>query len=263
MELFKERFERIEQKYLMTEAQYRSVLNDISGMISPDEFGESRICNIYYDTPDWRIVRKSLEKPVYKEKLRLRCYGEPDAGSTAFVEIKKKFKGVVYKRRASMKFSEAAAYLSGKASPPKPCQITREIDSFINHYPGLHPAMLISYYRTAFYGKDDSEFRVTFDSNIMWRSRDVDLTRGAEGRLQLEPGTYLMEIKIPGAMPLWMSRVLDKYRVFPSSFSKYGRAYCDMISKAAAKASDSAGNMCLKSKNNENNETNKEGELSA
>lgn len=256
MDLFKEKFERVEQKYLLNTEQYRAVLGDIGKMTLPDEYGQSRICNVYYDTPDWQIIRRSIEKPDYKEKLRLRCYGEPDSGSTAFVEIKKKYKGIVYKRRVAMTYSEASTYLSGESQVQKASQITREIDYFIGHYKGLHPAMLISYNRTAFYTSDGSGFRVTFDSDIIWRTNDLDMTKSIEGSRLLTPGVYLMEIKIPCAMPLWMSHILDKYRVYPTSFSKYGKAYCEMISKPVSKDMHSAI-LCRSTKNN------KEGELSA
>ena len=225
---FKHHFKRRELKYLLTDEQYRGLMDEIEHRTVPDDWGESRICNIYYDTPDFRVIRNSLEKPKYKQKLRLRTYGEPSDGSTAFVEIKKKYKGVVYKRRVDMRYDEAVGYLGGEP-PPAPCQITREIDWFVNSHESLAPAMLISYFRTALYCRDDPELRITFDRKIMWRRDQLDLRMGVEGRELLGKGQYLMEIKIPGAIPLWLSALLEKYKIYPTSFSKYGRAYCDMM----------------------------------
>lgn len=237
---FKQKFERREQKYLLNAAQYREVLAAVTELTTPDKYGRSRICNIYYDTPDWRVIRRSLDKPVYKEKLRLRTYGVPDGDSRAFVEIKKKYKGIVYKRRIDMKYNEAVAYLSGTAPAPAPCQISREIDWFVASYPGLRPAMLISYERIALYGREDGEFRVTFDTDIMWRTTALDLTRGVEGRQLLPEGYCLMEVKMQGAMPLWMAEILDRFRVYPVSYSKYGEAYLEMTG-AAARVPETAG----------------------
>ena len=231
MAKFKHNFKRIEQKYLLNERQLDMLMSSLAPLTVPDDWGESRICNIYYDTPDYRVVRRSLEKPKYKEKLRLRTYGEPTGESAAFVEIKKKYRGVVFKRRVDMHYDEAVRYLDG-APPPERCQITNEIDWFVCSNPGLRPSMLISYFRTALYAADDPELLITFDRHIMWRADRLDLREGVEGRELLGEGECLMEIKIPGAMPLWLAELLDRFGIYPVSFSKYGRAYCTMISES-------------------------------
>lgn len=232
---FKQKFERLEQKYLLTDAQRAALEVALDGRFVPDEYGESRICSLYYDTPDYRLIRRSLDKPIYKEKLRLRTYGVPDGGSMAFAEIKKKYRGIVYKRRVGMTYTEAQRFLGRDAPPPEVTQISREIDRMFELYPGLRPAMLIAYDRTALFGADDHELRLTFDRAITWRTDDLDISHGADGHRLLPPGLELMELKVPCAVPLWLSHELDKLGIYPISFSKYGEAYRHMIGAADIK----------------------------
>ena len=163
-------FKRYEKKYLINKEQYNALIEKTAGLFSPDEFGRSVIMNIYFDTPTDILIRRSIEKPVYKEKLRLRTYGVPSDDSNAFVEIKKKFKKVVYKRRVKMKYSEACDYLIKGEPPPKTTQITNEIDWFMKYYGDVRPAMVISYERTAMFSNENKDLRITYDSNILWRS---------------------------------------------------------------------------------------------
>ena len=218
-------FRRYEKKYLLSTEQYEALCRMISERFEPDEFGKSVIMNIYFDTPTDTIIRRSLEKPIYKEKLRLRTYGIPKDDSNAFVEIKKKFKSVVYKRRVKMTYAEAHDYLMNGAPPTKKTQITDEIDWFLKYYERVIPAMVIAYDREAMFSKENRDLRITFDSNIRWRKTDLDLRMGDEGIALLPKGYHLMEIKIPGAMPVWLAKMLDELKIFPTSYSKYGMAY--------------------------------------
>lgn len=227
---FTSRFERVEQKYLLDESKYNTLFEAISGHITPDEFGESQVCNIYYDTPDWRIVRRSIRKPLYKEKLRLRTYGIPNSDSYAFVEIKKKINGVVYKRRAYLRYANALDYLAGKCEPEKKNQVTGEVDWFLHSYEGIRPAMIVAYKRTAFFGIDDPDLRITFDRDITWRTEKLDISKGVSGNGLLPHDKILMEIKMKGSMPLWLARCLSDNEIYTIPFSKYGMAYSKMKS---------------------------------
>lgn len=218
-------FKRYEMKYLFDETKYRRLLRKLEGKLVADEYGNTTICNIYYDTPDSRLIRTSLEKPVYKEKLRLRSYGTPGRDGTVYLELKKKYKGVVYKRRETMVLDEAVRYLEQGQTPGFDSQILHEIDWFLDYYQSIHPAMHISYDRIAMYGVENPGLRVTFDTNILWREEELDLKKGSWGQSLLQPGQRLMEIKIAEAMPVWLSDILDECAIFPVSFSKYGRAY--------------------------------------
>jgi len=225
-------FKRIEKKYLLTPAQHKALVSCLRAEMEPDQYGRHTIQNIYWDTDTFTLLRASIEKPVYKEKLRVRSYGVPKADDKVFVELKKKFKDVVYKRRDSMTLAQADAYLAGGA-PPRPSQILREIDRFRLQYP-VEPRVFIAYERTAWAGRLQPELRLTFDENIRWRASRLDLSQGSEGEDLLEPGQILMEIKIPGAMPLWLSRALSELSIFPASFSKVGLCYTQHLAYGAA-----------------------------
>ncbi len=218
-------FERRELKFLVTEEQ-RSLLEEaFRETMIPDPHGESTICNVYYDTPDFRLIRSSLEKPIYKEKLRLRSYGPAGAEDDVFLELKKKYNGVVYKRRVTLPVAAAEAYFAGEAPLPELGQIGREIEYFTRFYGTLRPAVYLCYDRTAYYAKDDHDLRVTFDRNIAWRREWVQLTSPVGGRKLLPRGYSLMEIKAAAAIPLWLVALLSRKSIRQSTFSKYGEAY--------------------------------------
>lgn len=223
--MVQQNFKRYEKKYLIDEKQYQALRMHLDDYMKVDQYGWSTICNIYYDTPDYRLIRASIEKPVYKEKLRLRTYGVPLEQSPAFVEIKKKYKGIVYKRRITIPYRQAYSWLSQEQDFISGGQIEEEIFWFRRFYKDLQPAVAIFYDRLALYGQEDENLRVTFDKAIRWRTGQMDLVNGDEGENLLPEGSYVMEIKIPGAMPLWMAGLLDMLNIYPTSFSKYGRVY--------------------------------------
>lgn len=218
-------FKRYETKYMLSPIMARKLQRALTGHLQMDAYGLDTICSLYYDTPDDQLIRRSLEKPVYKEKLRLRSYGPAKENSAIYVELKKKYEGVVYKRRERMILSEAIPYLAGETTPGFDSQIISEITWFRDYYMGLMPAMYIAYDRVACFGTDDPSLRVTFDTNIRWRTDHLRLDSPTEGNQLLEPDWYLMEVKTPGAVPLWFSKILDDLEIYPTSFSKYGRAY--------------------------------------
>lgn len=217
-------FKRVEKKYRVSKYEKEQLLSEISEYLTPDPHGRSTICSIYLDTPDFLLIRNSIEAKTYKEKLRLRCYGTPDKDDKVFLEIKKKFKGVVYKRRVSMTLSQAEDYLQSGLHPEN-SQIMNEIDYAMRFYRQPAPAMLIAYERDAFYVKDMPNLRLTFDSNVRYRANDLHLDKGSSGIKIIPDDYYLLEIKTDGAMPLWLSHALSKLEILPSSFSKYGTAY--------------------------------------
>ena len=217
-------FKRYEKKYMLTPYQLTQMLAGIKDRMGADEFGRYTICNIYYDPDDFQLIRASLEKPVYKEKLRMRSYGVPGSQDGVFVELKKKFDSVVYKRRTVMKAADAVSYIHNGVIPQQEDQICREIDWFMGIY-HPKPKVFIAYDRTAFAGIEDPELRVTFDTNLRWRDRNLDLRAGDYGEPLLPSDQILMEIKIPGTAPAWLAHLLSETGVFPTSFSKYGTCY--------------------------------------
>lgn len=221
-------FRRLEKKFLLSAAQYDALMERLRDYIVPDTYFQSTVCSIYYDSDDYSLIRHSIEDPVYKEKLRVRSYNVPDADGTVFVELKKKYKGIVYKRRVSMTAAQASAYLAGHAPAPENSQMIREIDWFL-HTNNPTPKVFIACDRTAYVAKDDGELRITFDHAIRWRQQELDLTLGSHGQPLTGEGEVLMEIKIPGAAPLWLAHILSELSLYPAGFSKYGQTYKEHI----------------------------------
>ena len=222
-------FERYETKYMLTKSQKALLLEKMEGRMKLDSYGRTTIRNIYYDTPDMRLIRRSLEKPVYKEKLRVRSYCLADKDSTVFVEIKKKYNDVVYKRRISIKESQAMDWLSGKISNPLDSQISEEIEYMRTFYKGLAPACFLSYEREAFFPLEDSDLRITFDENILARNTNMSLTKGPYGTRIIPDNKTLVEIKSSGAFPVWLTDFLSENRIRKISFSKYGEYYSSVM----------------------------------
>ena len=222
-------FKRYELKYMLTRYQYKQIKSEMIRYMQPDRFAHSQIINIYFDTPSHRLIRDSIEKPVYKEKLRLRSYGVPDDDSEVFIELKKKYKSVVYKRRLEVSEQEAMDYLVGGQPLHEDCQIGREIDYFMQVYKDLEPAVVLSYERDSYKGIDDPELRITFDYNILWQNDDLTLQKEPYGYKVIPEYKVLMEIKMAGGFPLWLSHLLTKYGAYKTSFSKYGEAYKQMV----------------------------------
>ena len=217
-------FKRIEKKYLLSETQYEGLFRRIRAHLRPDEYGRSTVLSLYLDTPDARIIRNSLEARDYKEKLRLRCYGSAAADSTVFLELKKKYGGVVYKRRAAMRLAEAERYLA-EGVKPFDSQIMREIDWAMRFYGQPDPRMAIACEREAWFDSQQPDLRLTFDRNIRYRETDLRIGAGSAGIALLPEGRVLLEIKTAGSMPLWLAEALDAEEIRPRSFSKYGEAY--------------------------------------
>lgn len=227
MDMIQSCFRRYEKKYLLTEEQYRAVRSGMAPFMKEDIYPHYSISNIYFDTDNYDLIRASLEKPVYKEKLRMRSYGVPGRFDTVFVEIKKKFDGVVYKRRITMQMQDAVRYLCG-AGRSEGSQISREIDYFLRLY-RPQPKVFIAYDREAYAAADGGQLRITFDTDLRARSNDLDLRAGDHGTALLGDGLYLMEIKIPGTAPLWLAHLLSDNGIYPTSFSKYGAYYKQFV----------------------------------
>lgn len=222
-------FKRYELKYLLTLEQKETILREMAPYMALDKYGRTTIRNVYFDTDNYRLIRHSMEKPAYKEKLRLRSYAQAEPGSPIFVELKKKYKSVVYKRRLSMPEQQAMDWAAGRKPWDGDCQIAREINYFLNYYQTLHPTVFLSYEREAYYCKDGGDFRVTFDDHILARQEALSLEEDVWGTPLLPEGCVLMEIKTGGGIPLWMTHVLSRERIFKTSFSKYGTAYAKII----------------------------------
>lgn len=222
-------FRRRELKFLLNEAQRQAVQAELDRRMLPDPHGLSTICNLYYDTPDYRLIRHSLEHPVYKEKLRLRSYGLAKPGADVFLELKKKYKGVVYKRRVKVTEPEATAFMNRTGTLCKQNQISREILYVRDFYQTLQPRVYLCYDREAWYDPVDKGFRMTLDRNVRYRTADLNLSGSFSGREIINPEQTLLEVKAEGGIPLWLMELLTREHIHKQSFSKYGRAYEQML----------------------------------
>lgn len=235
---YQEIFERVESKYILTKAQYVEIMKRIQDRLIPDMFPHSEITSIYFDTDDYKLIRTSLEKPAYKEKLRLRSYGIKDDNTSVFMEIKKKYNGVTYKRRQDMTYRESTNYI---LFDKMPCdtQIMKEINYLKNTGKQLNPKVLIAYSRDSWAGKNDNDLRITFDSNIRFSLKNLLLTNTDPERKLTDDDTIIMEIKTISAMPLWLTYTLDELQIYPGNFSKYGQIYEEYLRKGVSKCLNS------------------------
>ncbi len=231
-------FNRYEKKYMIDNDTYNMLQEQLALHMRGDKHHMDEefytICNVYFDTKDNELIRRSIEKPIYKEKLRLRSYGIPDLNQEVFLEIKKKYKRMVNKRRTSIVLKDAYEFVKTGVIPDSGrhpnMQVLKEIQYFLKVYGELEPAVYIAYDRKAFFGIDEPDLRVTFDKNIRTRRYDVELEKGDEGEMILPKGKWLMEIKSFNCMPMWLSDILNENNILPNSFSKYGTEYRNMKS---------------------------------
>ncbi len=247
-------FARKEIKFLLDMKQYENLMETLQLYMNPDKFcvggKEYGIYNIYYDTPDDFLIRESLSKPYYKEKIRLRSYYSPASpDDLVFLEIKKKIGGIVTKRRVSMTLAESDEYFRSRRKPQAKKYITeqvfRELDMFLNMYP-VSPKQYISYQREAFFGKDDNDFRLTFDRKITERRYDLRLDQESYGNQIIRSDQRLMEVKVGNAVPEWLIEKLSELGIYKISFSKYGRAYENFIKAGITESYSNQANIQLK-----------------
>jgi len=217
-------FKRIEKKYPTDIKTAEKLLNTLEGLLKDDKYSHSTVCSTYLDTPDRLLIRNSIDAKVYKEKLRIRHYGQLTDDSRLFFEIKKKYKGVVYKRREVMTANEVSDYIFNRHIPFD-SQIMRELDCTMARYGYPLPAAFIAYERDAYIFAKDPSVRITLDRNIRYRFDSLFPTKSNDGTPLLSDDQVILEIKTPGGMPLELAHALDKLKLYPTSFSKYGRAY--------------------------------------
>lgn len=215
-------FRRVEKKYLLNKKQKEAFLKDIKDYIERDDFYKSDICNIYFDNINNDMISSSLEKPIFKAKLRVRSYEVPKIDDYVFLEIKNKYKGVVGKRRIKLKLKDFYNYLENDVM--EDTQIMKEIDYYFKYY-GLKPYIFVAYDRVSYRSKDDENLRITIDSNLRSRKEDLRLELGNHGEKYFDDDTYIMEIKVLDSMPLWLTSILSKNKIYTTSFSKVGNIY--------------------------------------
>ncbi len=222
-------FKRHELKYRLTKQQYKQLCRCMEKYMVLDSYGRHKISNVYFDTDNFSIIRHSIEKPKYKEKLRLRVYGQPGDDTVSFIELKKKYDGVVYKRRIQSTQSDAMSYLCSDAELGDTSQIKKEVDYYKGMHNSLSPSIYLSYEREAFYSPDDENFRITFDFNIKMRDVDISPYESEQDINILSDDIVLLEVKTVKGLPFWFVDFLGENGLYKTSFSKYGTAYNNFI----------------------------------
>ncbi len=222
-------FKRHELKYRLTKQQYSLLCDCMKNHMVLDSYGRHKISNVYFDTDDFSIIRHSIERPKYKEKLRLRVYGQPNEDSMSFIELKKKYNGVVYKRRIPSTQSKAMSYLCNESELDDNSQIKKEVDYFINTHKHLSPSIYLSYEREAYYSLSDEDFRITFDFDIKMRDIDISPYESEHDVNILLDDCVVLEVKTVWGLPFWFIDFLGQNGLYKTSFSKYGTAYNNFI----------------------------------
>ena len=215
---------RYELKYLLTAAQTDYLRERLKGHMEVDSYGKTSIASLYYDTPSYQLIRASVEKPLFKEKIRLRSYGLATDTSPVYLELKRKAYGIVYKRRVETTIPLVGKFFSGEGNICAPGQINREITTFRDYYKTLVPACLIIYDRSAYF-EPGGDLRLTIDEDPRYRTRDLTLKSSMDGTSLLDEGMTILEVKVQEAMPLWLTEILSAGKIYKGSFSKYGEAY--------------------------------------
>lgn len=216
-------FKRVEKKYLLTEEEYQELFQRINKYLTKDKYFQSTICNIYFDNSKDDLLINSIERPIYKHKIRLRSYGVPTLEDDVFLEIKSKYKKVVGKRRIKLKLKDFKKYQRTKKYTGDN-QIMKEIDYLFNFY-NLKPSYFVAYDRKCYVGKSDEYLRITIDENLRSRKHHLSLEYGDRGKNHFKEKKYIMEIKTLGAMPLWLVRNLSELEIYTRSFSKIGNIF--------------------------------------
>ena len=220
---------RYELKYYLNKEQLAYFQEAIKEHMKIDKYGLTSIASIYYDTPDYRLITRSIEKPKFKEKLRLRSYGLASDDTPTFLEIKRKCDSIVYKRRITL-LEEEADYLIDNQETMRKDQISRELQAFLETYKNLEPKYLIIYDRNAYY-QEGSDLRITIDMNPRYRTTDLNLHTSMNGEPLLENGGAILEVKVQHSVPLWLSKILTEGKIYQTSFSKVGTAHIKEMKK--------------------------------
>ena len=221
-------FRRKETKYVLDRDTLERLMEKLGGRVKEDAYGRTSILSVYYDSDSFELLARSSDKPAYKEKLRVRSYGVPEEDSLIFAEIKKKYEGIVYKRRTAGTPEQIGRLLEEGILTGKDVQTEKEI-LWMRRRLDLKPALFIGYDRTAYVCEGDPDLRITADASIRYRLDDLDLRMGDAGFLLRGPEFRLLEIKSSRNLPLWLAEALSQFNIRAGSFSKAGTCYKEII----------------------------------
>ncbi|MBQ2660242.1 polyphosphate polymerase domain-containing protein [Candidatus Saccharibacteria bacterium] len=242
-------FRRVEKKYLISKEEKDLILKLIKKHVRKNKYFQSTVCSIYFDTKNDDLIIKQVDKPLdkasFREKVRLRSYNVPKMEDYIFFELKTKHREgkdkLSDKRRFQFLLKDYYDWEKGRATleeiakrkieKTNDVQVARELE-YIIKYLNLAPKILIACERESYEGKEDKQLRLTFDDGLRYRSKDLKLEKGANGKKFFEgEKNIIMEIKAAGGMPLWLVEALNKLKAYPQPFSKYGKIYQQMKGK--------------------------------
>lgn len=223
-------FERVEKKFILTSEQAERLMQDLTAYMAVDQYGEHTIRNLYYDTEHYDLIRASVMKPAYKAKFRVRAYGKKAEDTQIFAELKKKYRGIVYKRRIAASPEEMTRFLQGETLLGADAQIQRELHRYLQEHP-IQPRVFLAYERVALYGLEDASLRMTLDRHLRFRTEHLERFTDDSGMLICPDDPVILEIKLMHAAPLWLARLLSRHHIYMSSFSKYGTCYLNYLAR--------------------------------
>lgn len=227
-------FDRIEKKYLITKDDKAQLLKTIKQHMKQDDYYQSEVYNLYFDTDNFDLIIQSIDQPIFKHKLRARSYKGYDR---VFLEIKTKIRGQDlnpgYKRRVMITHDDFDQLVKGKKTiqelaakteeTPADRQIAKEVDHLITHF-DLKPKIMTMYNRESYKGEDG--LRITFDENLKYRDKNLNLKQPKRGKIYFkDKRNIIMEIKAHGVLPLWLVKILSANKLYPQQFSKVGKSY--------------------------------------
>lgn len=223
-------FKRVEQKYMFSTEDFNKLMCVLGPKMEKNKYFESKILNIYFDDDNYNIAKNSIEKIKYKEKVRARCYSIPHSNKhEVFFEIKRKCDGMVSKRRIALSLEEYERYISNKeVASLSNNHIYKEIDYTLKRK-YLKEKMMVMYDRLSYYLKEDAEIRITFDFNLRYRADMLDFKLGDSGHRFFDEDVVIMEVKTLGSLPIWFVKMMNSFKFYPTSFSKYGEIYKKQI----------------------------------
>lgn len=220
---------RCEYKYLLDKMTADALRTRIAERLTPDENSKGLpyvISSLYFDSSAHKLYFQTLDRSVYRYKLRLRVYGESNSSdSISFFEIKSKLDGLSTKRRLKLPLAVNEQLWSDRTLPeelkPHDLKLARDI-LFLLDTDRLAPTSIVSYERLAYCRNDESRLRVTFDTKLRIRTNDLDLRHGTHGT-PIMNDECILEVKSCSSIPLWLTRLIGEYRLANTSYSKYGK----------------------------------------
>jgi hypothetical protein len=223
-------FNRYELKYIAGRKLVTAFRDGLDSRLDRDPHGVRGFYPVwsrYYDTRDLRLYWEKIDGIRFRRKLRIRHYGAPDLVTDAtqvWVEIKQRVNRVTQKRRVRLAYAEALGLCDGMEPAvyePRDRAVIEEVLVFVQQH-ALRPTTVVGYVREAYVGREeDGGLRITVDSRVRGRDRDLDLYSGGENRHIIRPELSVVEIKVNERVPYWLTERIAGHNLQLVRMSKY------------------------------------------